>query len=220
MVLRFLTGSLAVAVLALTTGLATQAQAGNIVLDPGFESAAVTLFSSAGYTGSLGDGAWTVTAGTIYISNTADGEGAVPHSGSQFAYLDGFETSNQLSQTLTTVAGQSYLVSFWIADETTDPDQLEVEFGSQVLYNGAAPNSGVSSASDYQNYTYDVTATSSSTNLLFIGQYGGGFSFGTILDDVSVTNATTPEPATLGFTGLGCLVLLAVRGRALRRKRA
>jgi hypothetical protein len=207
---QFVTRSLPVALLVLTASFATQAKAGSIVLDGGFESAAVNCTSGA-YSGSLGDG-WTATAGLIAVCNSSDFSG-VPHSGNQMVYMDWNNTVNTVSQTLTTTAGQSYLLSYWVADNV--PDAFSVSFGSQVLFDGTAPTNGVDLASDYVNETYTVTATSSSTILSFTGQWleieGGN---GTILDDVSVTtvSSSVPEPATLAFTTLGFLALFVLRG--------
>jgi hypothetical protein len=204
---RFVMRFLPVALVVLAAGLGTQARAGNIVLDGGFETAAVDCASS-GYTGSVGDG-WTATQGTIQVCVGGPGTG-VPHSGVHLVYLDFELSQNTLSQTLTTVVGQSYLVSFWVGD--TAANALSVDFGSQVLFNGTAPTNGVSPASDYVNDTYTVTATSTSTILSFTGQYTTGN--GTVLDDVSVTAVSTgvPEPATFGFTAAGFLALLVLRG--------
>jgi hypothetical protein len=107
---------------------------------------------------------------------------------------------------------QSYLVSYWVADSA--PNALAVRFGSQVLFNGVAPANGVGLASEYANYNYTVMATSSSASLSITGQWLSiPGAYGTILDDVSVTpvSSSAPEPATLGFTSLGCLALLALR---------
>jgi hypothetical protein len=108
MLRRLLTSSLPVAAMVLMAGFATHAGAASIVSDGGFES--VTAQCSSYYAGSLGDG-WTVTQGNIQICTAADGNG-VPHSGNQMAYLDEGYVPNTLSQTLTTVIGQSYLISF------------------------------------------------------------------------------------------------------------
>jgi hypothetical protein len=149
----------------------------------------------------------------------------VPHSGNQFVYLDYGVSVNTISQTLTTVVGQSYTISYWLAD--TSPNTVVVKFGGQTLFNGTAPTAGVTSSSNYVNYTFTATATSTSTVLSFTGQWlnVGEDDQGTSLDDVSVTPAgssappTTPAPASLylcliGLAGLG-LYTLAVRRRRL-----
>jgi hypothetical protein len=197
--------------LALLTGLATRSDAGSIVSDGGFEIPT----PGVPYTGSLGDG-WFATSETIATYNASDGSPAVPHSGSQFVYLGWSGLENTVSQTLTTVAGQSYLISYWVADNAADV--FGASFGSQVLYNGTTPTNGVTSASDYVNYTYTETATSNATVLSFDG-YITNFSigaYGPILDDVSVTAvSTTPEPGSLGLTAAVLLALCLVRGRFL-----
>lgn len=184
-----------------------QAQADSIVSDGSFESPSASF---SVYTGALGDG-WTVTLGDIQVLNAPLGEGAVPQSGNQMVYLDFGNGLNTISQTLTTVVGQSYDISYWVADN--DPNSLSASFGGQDLFSGVSPTNGIGSASDYVNYTFSATATSTSTVLSFSGQWFGGY--GTLLDDVSVTSAAAPEPATLGFTALGCLALIALRRKAI-----
>lgn len=190
--------------LALSLGFTMQA---TIVQDGGFESPTTGIYTAVA---SLGDG-WTATTGTIGIENNTF-EGAVPHSGNQFAYLDEFSTVNTLSQTLTTTAGQSYTISYWVADNS--PDMYQVTFGGQTLFNGAGPTAGVGSAADYVNETFTAVASGPSTVLSFSGKFGGGDgAFGTILDDVDVTGS--PEPGTIALFGLGCVVIAA-----LKRKRS
>ena len=187
----------------LTAGFAMRASALPIVADGGFETPAV-----GPYTGSLGDG-WTATAGTIPVFNVATGLG-VPHTGSQMLYLDFGSSVNTVSQTLTTTIGQSYLISYWVAD--TNANSLSSSFGGVTLFSGLAPTNGVGSAGNYVNYQFTQTASSTSTVLSFTGQYlVSGQGNGTLLDDVSVTASSVPEPATFGFVGLGCAALLALR---------
>jgi hypothetical protein len=200
----------ALPLLSLAAGLAVQARGANIVSDGGFESATLGNYNP----GPIGDG-WIVTAGGIQVYDTADGFGGVPHSGSQYVYLDEGYGVNTISQTLTTVVGQSYTVSFWVADDTAN--SVIVTFGGQTLFNGTAPTNGVSSAGDYVNFTYSVTATSTSTALTITGQYFNGN--GTILDDVSVTPngvPSTPAPRSLylcliGLAGLALYAALTAR---------
>jgi len=173
-----------------------QAEAANLVADPGFESGI-----PSSYTGSMGDG-WVVTAGTgaiCNISGAACGNAGPSNSGSQMAFLDWSTTFNTISQTLTTVVGQSYDISYWIFGD--HPNLLQVTFGGSTLFSGTAPAS-----STYVQYSFVSTATSTSTVLAFSGQRTvAGVE---LLDDVSVTAA--PEPATwlLAFAALSGLAAM------------
>jgi hypothetical protein len=155
----------------------------------------------------MGDG-WVVTAGTGAICNdiTLDGCGnaGVAHTGNQMAFLDFSNTLDTTTQALTTVIGQDYTISYWVAGNQAN--FLEVTFGGSTLFDGTAPTNGVGSSSDYVQYVFDGTATSTSTVLAFSGQRTIGGEI--LLDDVSVT--ATPEPTTLLLTGL-CLVAAMLR---------
>lgn len=183
-------------------GAAGHADASSIVLDPGFESG-----TPGSYTGAIGDG-WVVTAGTGAICNNSGsgcGNAGDAHSGAQMAFLDWSTSQNTITQTLSTVVGQTYAISYWVADG--EPNFLEVTFGGSTLFDGTAPTNGAS-PSDYVQYTFDATATSTSTVLAFSGQRttGGG---GTLLDDVGVS--PVPEPTTLLFAPVGLLALCVLR---------
>lgn len=139
-------------------GAVVQASASNIVVDPGFESG-----TPGTYTGAMGDG-WVVTAGTGAICNNSGagcGSAGVAHTGTQMAFLDWSNTFDTITQTLTTVIGQTYTVSYFVAG--SQPNFLEVTFGGSTLFNGTAPTNGVGSPSDYVQYTFNSTATSTST---------------------------------------------------------
>jgi len=193
-------------------GFAIEAQGSNLVADGGFESLTVGTYNP----GPMGDG-WTVTTGNIDVGNLSDFE-AAPHSGNQFVYLNNAYSLNTFTQTLTTVVGQSYTVSLWLADDFANA--VTIKFGNQTLYSGNSPTNGVASSNEYVNFTFTATATSTSTVLSIAGQYTDGF--GTILDDVSVAPTglpTTPAPASLylcliGLAGLG-LYTFAYRRRRL-----
>jgi hypothetical protein len=199
MQLKLFIRTLPVALAALA--LISPSRASNIVTDGGFESATV-----ADYNGSI-DGFWTVTHGSIGINSAATGNWS-PHSGVNMVYLDDNTTVNTISQTLATVAGQSYTISYWVAD--TVPDALSVTFDGQSLFFGTAPVTGIIAPIDYKNYTFTATASTNSTVISFTGQWSTALlGSGTILDDVTVnpTIASAPEPATLAFTAAGLLWL-------------
>ena len=153
-----------------------RANAANIVADPGFENG-----TPGSYTGAMGDG-WVVTVGTGAICNVSGagcGNAGPAHTGSQMAFLDWSTTFNTTTQTLTTVPGQTYAISYWVDDVRAN--LLQVMFGGSTLFDGNAPTNG-----DYVQYIFNSTATSTSTVLAFSGQRSTGRG-GTILDDVSVT---------------------------------
>jgi hypothetical protein len=188
----FLAGTLAAAPI--------QANATNLVTDPGFESGIPNS-----YTGAMGDG-WVVTAGTGAICNISGagcGSAGVAHTGSQMAFLDWSTTLDTITQSLATVAGQSYTISYFVAG--SQANFLEVTFGSSTLFDGTAPTNGATSASDYVQYTFTSTATSTSTLLAFTGQRTVGGEI--LLDDVSVIPTTVPEPSTLLLVGTSLLGL-------------
>jgi len=207
---RFLSILGPAALLVFTGGAASHANATSIVLDGGFEMPVANSSWTAPV--NIGDG-WTVIQGEIAIPDVTDGVG-VPHSGNQFASLDDALTVNTLSQALATAVGQSYQVSYWVASGYADP--LTVDFGAQVLFNGTAPTNGTFAASDYVNYSYIVTATSTTTNLSFTSQ--DTVDAGAQLDDVSVTAVSgAPEPGTFGFGALASLALFGFAYRARTR---
>jgi hypothetical protein len=84
------------------------------------------------------------------------------------AFLDWSNTLDTTTQTLTTVIGQTYTISYFVAG--THPNFLEVIFGGSTLFNGTSPTNGVGSPSDYVQYTFTSTATATSTVLAFSGQ--------------------------------------------------
>jgi hypothetical protein len=97
---------------AILAGAVVQANAANIVADPGFESA-----TPVSYTGAMGDG-WVVTAGTRAICNNSGagcGSAGVARAGAQVSFLDWSNTLDTITQTLTTVSGQTYTISYFVA---------------------------------------------------------------------------------------------------------
>lgn len=160
--------------IAVLAGAVVPVSAANIVVDPGFESG-----TPGSYTGAVGDG-WVVTAGTGAICNTSGagcGNAGPAHTGNQMAFLDWSNSLNTTTQTLTTVPGQAYAVSYWVIGD--HPNFLQVTFGGTTLFNGTAPAN-----STYVQSLFSATATSTSTVLGFSGQRTvQGVE---MLDDVSV----------------------------------
>ena len=159
-----------------TQMLALTVSAPNLVLNGGFET---------------GDfSGWTLSGDTSPWTYVDDGSasGIQPHSGNYVAELG---TPSFLSQTLSTVAGQSYLLSLWL----NSPDGLTLnEFlvswnGNIIFDEKNIPAIG------WTNLQFVVSATGNSTVLEF-GFRDDPSYLG--LDDISVVNLTiTPSPVIL-----------------------
>ncbi|HEY3853934.1 MAG TPA: protease pro-enzyme activation domain-containing protein [Verrucomicrobiae bacterium] len=109
------------------------------------------------------------------------------HSGLYGALLGQPTSAASLSQTLPTVPGQSYNLSFWLTSVqykgTTTPNQFSATWNGNTLV--AMTNVGTFA---WTNYQFTVTATGASTTLQFSDRNDpSGFG----LDDISVQPITT-----------------------------
>jgi hypothetical protein len=119
-------------------------------------------------------------------------------------------TDDVLSQVLSTVAGDSYVLDFWLAHEgNNNENDFSASFGGTTVLSLANQ-----AEFGYTEFTFTVTASGPSTTLTFAGREVPGWYD---LDNVSVdpVNASTPEPA--GVMLLGTLIGLVgwqLRSRA------
>lgn len=193
------------------------AHAATLVADGGFEAAGGGNVYYAG--SSIDGGSWDVTTGAVYI----DTNDAWVYAGANSVNLTGANlyTANTLSQTLATVAGLTYDVSFWgDADipntfSVTENGTLLAGTPSAIAENGFP---GATNSNEFVLYTGTFTATSASTLLSFtsVGDPAiGSADYSVVLDDVNVQAAPTPEPGSLMLAGTG----LAGLGSMLARRR-
>jgi hypothetical protein len=158
-----------------------------LVANCGFETGDFTSWTLSGKD---------VTAGLLNIQYGVelgtDPDGNDPNSGSYQAWFaDTTADTMTLSQVLSTKAGDTYQISFYLAQDTAlvSPyhNAFSAAFGTDTLAS--------LTAIPVQGYTmYTLTAATGSTDLSFeLGNDLGEF----LLDDVQVTDVTTPEPATL-----------------------
>jgi hypothetical protein len=191
------------------------AYAQNLVQNPGFED-------STDATDSPG---WTLTAGhgTIFDNGQGQAEGPAirpdepPPSGNpnahsglwdvQFAATNAEDASaGTLSQAITTTAGSTYLVTFFLMNSDGPHNTFLATFGGQTVLSLTD-----SSAFGYTQYSYQVKATSSSSVLAFSAEQDPGYFY---LDDISVE----PAPAPVMGGGLVSLAVL-LAGFSVRRAR-
>ena len=120
----------------------------------------------------------------IFIDANAEG-------GSTYAAgMGSIGSDGTLSQTIATTAGQTYTLSFWLQNEESGANDFKAIWNGQTLLSLTnAAQSG------YTEYTYTVTATSSTTTLEFSAANGPSQ---WDLDNISLTangTSTTPPPA-------------------------
>ncbi len=206
-----LCGILAIAVLA-CCALAVAGHA-SIVVNGGFESGAYSPGwdpvgdQNYGFTGVYTDGEPFANAQGYPIVYPV-------HSGTYGLLLGApyGESLGGAQQTLATVPGQEYVLSFWVRNPANTQDPLPNEF--QVQWDGVSlydnewhsPSLDPDSHGVWVNWTFDVVASSSATLLSFEGKANDAFA----VDDVSVD--PVPEPATiLVWSLLGAASWLGMR---------
>lgn len=186
----------------------------NIVQNPGFEADAALLAPSGPCNGTIPNvGAECAEVTNWSVSGDAGEDTANPHSGS----VDAFLGTGTLSQTLTTLPGATYSISFYLA---ADPNTLnsaadyflgiggnnatvDATFGADDLGTLDAVNdyflSGTA-ADEYLQWSFTDTAAGANTALTFTGSNPDGTWY---IDDVDVEctancgAAPVPEPGTM-----------------------
>ena len=160
----------------------------NLITDPGFENCTATNTAPPG---------WTDPSPSDSFCDTS------PHTG---RYDDTFFGAGTLSQTIATVTGDTYDFSFWLEAGGT-PFHFTASFGSNQVLSLMTPG-----GLGYTLEDFTVTATGASTAVSFGGSGAEG---AWILDDVSVTDVTAPEPASLILLTTG---LFAIAWRSRRQR--
>jgi len=185
------------------SGSQCDAIAGNLVQNCGFE------------TGDFTD--WTISGNTANPGNNYYGvDGFDAHSGNFGAYMSedliNSALSVNLSQTLATTAGQTYLVTFWLEDDTAPTAGYNRSFtalwGATTLLSLTPTASNPGPVGVWTEYTFAVTATSASTLLEF--EFINDDSYWSF-DDVSAVQTPEPSTALLAVAALSAMLLLRRR---------
>ncbi len=183
------------------------ALAGNIVQDPGFESATLTPWVSGGHP-------WGVDTANGHSGSNSAGTGCA---GSDCIASDPDPRGAWIYQDLATTPGTSYVLSFWIGlrgtTGGTTPNELK------VLWNGGEVFDVQNLiTTPFQQYFVNVVATGGTTRLEFVGRNDPNV---IDLDDVgvdggSIPRSGVPEPAgwMLAASGVAGVAFGRRRGRA------
>jgi hypothetical protein len=163
----------------------------NMVINGGFET--------GDWTG------WTPTyaSSSSFLEITA--QSAAVYDGTHAAIFSANGTEDDtLSQSITTVAGQSYTFAFYLNHNGSYASPTHDDF--HVYWNGSSILDLANTAFPYTLYSYTVKATGTTSTIAFAGRE---FSYHYGLDDVSLTE--TPLPGSLLLLSSGLLGLLGFR---------
>ena len=204
---------------------------GNLISNGSFETETPSVAAGSFQdfaTGSTGISGWTVTGpagtGVSPISTTfaQNGVNFAAQSGSVWLDLtgDGSNSSEGISQSVTTTIGTHYALTFYVGNTTgggifgtTSTAGLKIN-GTQV---GSFENSNADATGlNWQQFTYNFMATGTSTTIEFDNlDPSTDNSNGLDNVDLELAPASVPEPATFGLAGLA-LAAVALRKRSTR----
>jgi hypothetical protein len=158
----------------------------NLIVNGGFET--------GDFTG------WTTMAaplGSLFGVETGN-----QHSGTHDAFFGGTteDSFDMIWQDVPTNPGSTYLISFWVRNDAAGVCELVASWGGQQLVDLEDAN-----AFPYTQFTFTMTATSSTTRLEFDGYQVPSYFR---LDDVVVSPTAAPAPhGSTGGTHLGAATL-------------
>ncbi len=138
-------------------------------------------------------------------------DSAFAHSGTFHANLGAVGQIGTLTQTFSTIAGQTYQLSYWLANDSG----VQPNFFA-VLWNGVQiPSLTISNSAifDYSNFMANMTATGTSSTLQFQFRHDDDFFR---LDDISVNPVPEPSAAWFVLAGAGILGLVQYRRNRVR----
>lgn len=161
----------------------------NIITNGGFET--------GDFTG------WTQTGNTSFNGVQCPGPSSVVAAGNCSAFFGPVGTTGGISQSLSTVAGQNYLINFALESDGGTPNSFSAFFGGTQLISLTDIPAG-----PYDFMSFVAQATSGTTTLSFDFRDDPGF-----LNFDAVSVDAVPEPVTLTIFGVGLVGAIAMRRR-------
>jgi hypothetical protein len=206
--------ALALTALAAAFTLCTSAHASNLIADSGFESAGGAPFNTYFAGQSIDGGSWNVTQGAVYI-DTQDPYVYQGNNALNLTLANPY-VPDSIAQTVATVVGQTYQISFYADSDSSNTFSLTedgltiagtpstiAQLGFPSLNNDG--NSGL-----FTDYSAAFIATSTSTTLDFTSTADPaiGSPYGSVMID-NVSLQATPEPNSflLLLTGIASAAL-------------
>jgi hypothetical protein len=179
-----------------------QSASASLVVNGDFEMPAISQNFVPVSAGEATITGWTVDQEQVDLVNIIGGE-FYANTGNQAIDLAGTPGRGSISQALPTVAGQTYLVSFFASSN----GQARID-GLTLFWEGAEVETITTPAYEtWTQFTYELQASSTSTTLRFRGNVDGFL--GSLLDTVSVTEIPAPSAAAMATV----LMLGAARRR-------
>jgi choice-of-anchor C domain-containing protein len=179
----------------------------------GFETPATAAFSEITAPDNVSIPSWNVTNGSVDVVNAA-GNGfdvGAANDGAQYLDLNG-SSAGTISQSFSTAAGATYLLTFAYANNYDPPNSLTAQVtvtdtSGPLLDTQITHSTSTAGNLDWTPFNQTFTASTTSATLTFnsLAQGDGGI----FLDSVSVSQV--PEPATLTSCLLLSLLPLARR---------
>jgi hypothetical protein len=189
---------------------ASSAQATNLVVDGGFESPAISTWyvnETSNFSG------WTLVTNNVDIVHQGYNGASPAHEGAQYLDLVGYGSTGEISQSLATVAGQKYSLTFWYSNNpwSTSSASAVATVGSLTA---SVTHSGASAADlGWSKYTGSFVATGP-TVLDFNNTYGYG-NGGVLLDGISVSSVPETSTWIMMLAGFGALGFAGLRRKAV-----
>jgi subtilase family serine protease len=129
---------------------------------------------------------WTTTSGVV----NANGAGETSHSGTYYAWMDGYGTTHTdtVSQTVTVPAGCTATLTYWLHIDTAETTTTTQYDKLTVTVNGVNEGtfSNLNHANGYQQHSVTLTGVTGSLALKFSGSEDVSLQTSFVLDDVAI----------------------------------